>query len=40
MVQKRYGIGWTFNFANIFAWIIFAAIIFAALIPILLVILK
>ncbi|MEM0161318.1 MAG: DUF1648 domain-containing protein [Thermoplasmata archaeon] len=40
VVQKRFGIGWTFNFANIFVWVIFAGIAVAALIPILLVIFK
>ncbi|MGC8496718.1 MAG: DUF1648 domain-containing protein [Thermoplasmata archaeon] len=40
IVQKRFGIGWTFNFANIFVWIIFAGIVLAVLIPILIEVFK
>ncbi len=40
VIQKRFGIGWTFNFANVFAWVIFAGIVLAAVIPIMLVIFK
>lgn len=40
LVQKRYGIGWTFNFANIFVWVIILIINLIVLIPVLFVILK
>jgi uncharacterized membrane protein len=40
LVQKRYGIGWTINMGNFFAWFIILIIILIVLVPVLFVISK
>lgn len=32
-VPKRYGFGWTLNFANKWSWVIMACIVVAAILP-------